>query len=134
MKWTSRFYRNRQAYRLIVQRTVLPVVLGVSFFMPVAAQPSRTGGSSGWQITPRVSVGATYSDNIKLAPANAAEDDLVLEVEPGVSVRKQGGRLDLRLDYTLQGLLYANHGDANTVNHQLQTFGSAEIWAAPDPG
>jgi len=128
MKWTSRFYKNSQAYKLAAQRIALSGVLGVSFCMPAEAQLSRTGGSSGWQITPRVSVGTTYSDNIKLAPANAAEDDLVLEVEPGVSVRKQGGRVDLRLDYTLQGLLYANHGDANTINHQLQTFGSAEIF------
>lgn len=122
-------YGQKPACKLIVRGAVLSVVFGVSFCMPGQAQQSRDGGgSNAWRITPRISVGAIYSDNIKLAPANAAEDDLVLDVEPGISIRKRGGRLDLRLDYTAQGLLYANHSDANTVNHQLQGFGSAEIF------
>ncbi len=79
-------------------------------------------------MTPRISIGTTYSDNINLAPANEAEEDIVLQVDPGISVRKQGGRLDLRLDYTAQGLLYTNNGDANTVNNQLLAFGTAELF------
>ncbi len=78
-------------------------------------------------MTPRISVGTTYTDNINLAPANEARDDFVFQVDPGVSVRKRGGRLDLRLDYTAQGLMYANNSDANTINHFLQTFGTAEL-------
>jgi hypothetical protein len=62
-----------------------------------------------------------------LAPANEAQDDFVFQVDPGVSVRKRGGRLDLRLDYTAQGLMYADNSDANTINHFLQTFGTAEL-------
>ncbi|HHW76904.1 MAG TPA: TIGR03016 family PEP-CTERM system-associated outer membrane protein [Xanthomonadaceae bacterium] len=81
-----------------------------------------------WRITPRLGIGATYSDNINLAPANEAEDDLVLQVDPGVSVRKRGGRLDLRLDYTARGLLYANNGDANELNNELLAFGTAELY------
>jgi uncharacterized protein (PEP-CTERM system associated) len=42
-------------------------------------------------------------------------------------VRKRGGRLDLRLDYTAQGLMYANNSDANTINNFLQAFGTAEL-------
>jgi len=70
----------------------------------------------------------TYSDNIGLVPADQAEDDLVLQVDPGISVRKRGSRLDLRLDYTAQGLLYTNNGDANKINNQLQTFGTAKLY------
>ncbi|MCC8998145.1 MAG: hypothetical protein LM522_01400, partial [Candidatus Contendobacter sp.] len=81
-----------------------------------------------WRITPRLSAGATYSDNIRLAPADEAEGDLVLQVDPGVSIRKQGGRLDLRLDYTAQGLLYANNSDASTINNNLLAFGTAELY------
>ncbi len=82
----------------------------------------------GWRITPRLSVGATYSDNIRLAPSDEAEDDWVWQVDPGISVRKEGGRLSLRLDYTAQGLMYAQNGDANTINHNLQAFGTAELY------
>jgi uncharacterized protein (PEP-CTERM system associated) len=78
-------------------------------------------------VTPRISVGTTYSDNITLAPADAAQEDFVLQVDPGVSVRKRGGRLDLRLDYTAQGLMYANNSDANKINNFLQAFGTAEL-------
>ncbi len=104
---------------------VLKVLL-IGFCSPCLAQES-SGGPSGWQVTPRISVGTTYSDNINLAPADQAEEDIVLQVDPGVSVRKRGGRLDLRLDYTAQGLLYANNGDANKINNQLQAFGTAEL-------
>ena len=82
----------------------------------------------GWRITPRLSVGATYSDNIRLAPADEAEGDWVWQVDPGISVRKEGGRLSLRLDYTAQGLMYAQNGDANTINNNLQAFGTAELY------
>ena len=85
-------------------------------------------GLGEWRVTPRIGVGATYSDNIKLMPDGQTEDDLVLQVDPGISVRKRGGRLDLRLDYTAQGLLYTNNGDANKINNQLQAFGTAEIF------
>ncbi len=85
------------------------------------------GRAGTWQVTPRISVGTTYSDNISLAPADAAQEDVVLQVDPGISVRKRGGRLDLRLDYTAQGLMYANNSDANKVNNLLQTFGTAEL-------
>lgn len=109
-------------------------------FWPVASGLLLAGFSSlggaqatddaleGWRITPRLSVGATYSDNIRLAPADEAEGDWVWQVDPGVSMRKQGGRLDLRLDYTAQGLLYAENGDANTINHHLQMVGTAELY------
>ena len=79
-------------------------------------------------MTPRISIGTTYSDNIRLTPANEAEEDIILQVDPGISVRKRGGRLDLRLDYTAQGLLYTNNGDANKINNQLQAFGTAELF------
>lgn len=100
--------------------------------MICTSSPGRTQetgfGSGEWRVTPRISVGTTYSDNIRLTPANEAEEDIILQVDPGISVRKRGGRLDLRLDYTAQGLLYTNNGDANKINNQLQAFGAAELF------
>lgn len=105
----------------------VPGALLLSFCSPCWTQETG-GGPGGWQVTPRISVGTTYSDNINLAPANEAQEDIVLQVDPGISVRKRGGRLDLRLDYTAQGLLYTNNGDANKINNQLQAFGTAELF------
>lgn len=79
-----------------------------------------------WQITPRISVGTTFSDNIRLAPSDEAESDLVLQVDPGVSVRKQGGRLELRFDYTAQGLLYTQQGETK-LNNKLLGSGTADF-------
>jgi uncharacterized protein (PEP-CTERM system associated) len=93
----------------------------------VAAQEGDGRPAGEWQITPRISVGTTYSDNIRLAPANEAEGDLVLQVDPGISVRKQGGRVEARLDYTAQGLLYTQEGEAK-LNNNLLAFGTAELY------
>ena len=95
---------------------------------PVAAAQEGAGRPAGdWRITPRISIGATYSDNIRLAPSNEAESDLVLQVDPGISVRKQGGRVEARLDYTAQGLFYTQEGEAE-LNNNLLGFGTAELY------
>lgn len=96
--------------------------------LSVKAQEEDDGRPAGeWRITPRISVGTTFSDNIRLAPSDEAEGDLVLQVDPGVSVRKQGGRLDLRLDYTAQGLLYTQQGETR-LNNKLLGSGTAELY------
>jgi hypothetical protein len=117
-------FRRRRA---ILFWPIAPGLLLVGFSSLCGAQ-ATDGVLEGWRITPRLSVGATYSDNIRLAPADEAEGDWVWQVDPGISVRKQGGRLDLRLDYTAQGLMYTNNSDANTINNNLQAFGTAELY------
>jgi len=99
-------------------------MLGVT---PLGVAQEADFSSGKWRVTPRISVGTTYSDNIKLVPAAEAEEDIILQVDPGISVRRRGGRLDLRLDYTAQGLLYTNNSDANKINNQLQAFGTTEL-------
>jgi len=94
---------------------------------PAAAQEGDGRPTGEWQITPRISVGATYSDNIRLAPASEAESDLVLQVDPGISARKKGRRLEVRFDYTAQGLLYTQQGEAK-LNHNLLGFSTAELY------
>ena len=107
-------------------RWVLTLWLTVAGW-PVVAQEGDGRPAGEWQITPRISVGATYSDNIRLAPANEAESDLVLQVDPGISVRKRGGRVEARFDYTAQGLLYTQQGEAK-LNNNLLGFGTAELY------
>ncbi|MDV7398983.1 hypothetical protein RZS08_46675, partial [Arthrospira platensis SPKY1] len=65
--------------------------------VPLAGLSSPCGAQEGgellerWRITPRLGVGMIYSDNIRQAPADEAESELVVEVEPGVAMRKRGG-------------------------------------------
>jgi len=96
--------------------------------LSVKAQEGDGRPASEWRIVPRISVGATYSDNVRLAPSGEAEGDMIFQVDPGISINKEGGRLRFRLEYTAQGLLYANNGDANTINNFLNTFGTAELY------
>lgn len=131
--WNAKMkFTSRQHFKIHTQTSALwwLYVIGallVGYCSPCWTQ--ETGGGPGaWQVTPRVSVGATYSDNIGLVAADEAENDFVLQVDPGISIRKQGSRLNLRLDYTAQGLLYTNNGDANKINNQLQAFGTAELY------
>ena len=106
----------------------LATLLLASFSLGCDAQETDSYLLGGWRVTPRLSVGTTYSDNIRLAPPGEEEGDTVLQVDPGISVRKQGGRLNLRLDYTAQGLFYADHRDANQINNSLLAFGTAELY------
>lgn len=90
----------------------------------------ETGGGywvDGWRITPRLSIGSTYSDNIRLVPDDT-ESDVIFQVDPGISLRKKGERLNLRLEYTAQSLFYNNNSDSNQVNNNLLTFGTAELY------
>lgn len=115
-------YRRTASFR--------PVVLGVLLagFSTLCGAQATDGVLGGWRITPRLSVGTTYTDNIRLVPADEAEGDWVWQVDPGISMRKQGGRLDLRLDYTAQGLMYNQNSDANTINNNLSAFGTGELY------
>lgn len=114
-------FRRTASWWLLISGLVLTGIGPLCVAREADEQPGE------WRITPRLSVGMTYSDNINLAPADEAEGDLVLQVDPGVSIRKRGGRLDLRLDYTAQGLLYTQQGEAK-VNNNLLAFGTGELY------
>lgn len=109
------------------------LVLELVLWLTVAGSSAHAQEAEGidpikeWEIVPRVGVETTYSDNINQAPDDQAEADLVLQVNPGISMRKRGGRLEWLLDYTAQGVLYVNNSDANTINNYLRTFGTAEL-------
>lgn len=80
-----------------------------------------------WKVVPTLSVGATLSDNINLSPDK--EGDLMLTISPGVSVRKDTGRLKLNADYSFQNVFSLSESDRNNSFHQLAAGASAEVWA-----
>ena len=91
---------------------------------------STGGGTSelqGWNLNPRLIIGETYSDNVFLDPPGEEESDFVTQINPGISVNRQGGRLGFNLDYLMQNLFYARNSSANDTNHLLQSNGTAEL-------
>ena len=79
-----------------------------------------------WDITPRITVSALYSDNINLDDSDK-EYDMVTEVAPGVSIRGEGARLSAVLDYQMQNTFFLRESDGNGTFHQLNANGTAEL-------
>ena len=80
-----------------------------------------------WRIVPSLTVVETYNDNIEQAPPGDEDSDFVTEVNPGISLRAEGSRLRLDLNYTMQNLFYAENSDENSTNHELSADANAEL-------
>ncbi len=80
-----------------------------------------------WTYTPRLTVEETYTDNVTLAPEGQEEWDAVTQINPGISIRGDGRRVDLNFDYRLQTLFYAQDSDRNDVFHQLGGDATVEL-------
>lgn len=77
-------------------------------------------------VTPRIRLGAIYTDNVGLESSNE-EDDVAAEITPGVSIRADGNRLDGSLDYRMENYIFYENNNANNTAHQLDAVGSAEL-------
>jgi uncharacterized protein (PEP-CTERM system associated) len=82
------------------------------------AQPSRAD----WQVTPRLTVRETYTDNVLLQPKEQARSQFVTEASPGLAVAHTGPRLELTGAYSKQFYKYADEdvGGANGANNSQQ--------------
>ena len=80
-----------------------------------------------WRVQPTLQLAETYTDNVALAPPGGEESEFVTQVNPGISLHGQGGRLKLDLNYVLQNAIYASDGNRNSSNHQLAAKGNAEL-------
>lgn len=78
-----------------------------------------------WEVEPSLTVSSTYSDNIDLTPNG--ESEFVTEVSPAVSISREGRRLSVNLDYSLQNLLYIDDSGRNASNHRLGANANAEV-------
>lgn len=80
-----------------------------------------------WQITPRVELVETYTDNVALSPQGQEKSDFVTEINPGVEVRGKGRQLQANLDYRAQTLHYADDSARNKTHQQLRADAGVEI-------
>ena len=84
----------------------------------------------GWLLQPRLTLGEIYTDNVNHDSQASAEQDFVTQIQPGVTLIRNGGRLKLNLDYQLQGLVYARGTNDDDVYQRL--FGTLDAEAVPD--
>lgn len=84
--------------------------------------------ASDWKVTPNLTVSERYTDNVNLAPSGQSrESDFITEIRPGVQISKDGARLKVRVNYSLQSLTYLNTSNNNALNHQLNAAANAEL-------
>jgi len=68
-----------------------------------------------WNVTPRVSVSETWSDNISQNPSNAEQHEFVTQATTGVGIAGQGSRLRLNFDYQATLVRYARGTSASRL-------------------
>jgi len=105
-------------------RLIYIPVLMVFLTVMLGAPASR---AANWRIVPRFMVNESFTDNVTLSNRNAQED-FITQVTPGLSIRGDGARLKINLDYNLQKLMYAKDSNRDSMNHQLQTDMTAELY------
>jgi uncharacterized protein (PEP-CTERM system associated) len=83
--------------------------------------------SGDWKFASGVTLSERYTDNVDLEAAGFEQSDWITEITPRISVRRDGRRLKVNADYSLQGLLYANDTNSNEVHHNLNGRANAEL-------
>ncbi len=78
-----------------------------------------------WQITPRLTVLETLTDNSRTS-ANNQTSDLVSVITPGISISGKGARASLNLDYGLSGIFHTRDSSANRRQNTLNATGKVE--------
>lgn len=88
---------------------------------------SGSAGAVEWTLTPNLMLGESYTDNVGLAARGQERSEFISQINPGISLRGMGPRLNLAANYHLQTLFYANDSRNNTFNHMLDAAGNAEL-------
>lgn len=96
------------------------VTLCIGFGALVA--PASAGN---WQITPSISANETVTDNVDLVDKNRT-NDWITDISPGLNIVGKGDRANLRFDYRMHNLYYANDSSRNNLQNSLQADGTLE--------
>jgi uncharacterized protein (PEP-CTERM system associated) len=78
-----------------------------------------------WDLTPRITLGAGYSDNIDLTPHG--DSDMLGEATPGFSLHGKSARLNADIDYQMQNVFFVNHSQDSSSYNQLNSRATAEL-------
>jgi uncharacterized protein (PEP-CTERM system associated) len=91
----------------------------------VAAAPAARADI---EFTPTIELGATWTDNIQLAPRSQSEQtEYVAEVMPGFVLKQEGRRLKSQLEYTLRSFFYQKDSGRDTSFNDASASLNAEV-------
>ncbi|AKJ93899.1 exosortase [Thioalkalivibrio versutus] len=80
-----------------------------------------------WTLTPRVTVSAEVTDNVRLAPRGQEDADLIGTVSPGFTLQGEGARSDTRIDYRLNSRSYLDDSRQDRTSHALRARSNWEL-------
>jgi uncharacterized protein (PEP-CTERM system associated) len=86
--------------------------------------PARARAAD-WQVLPSLRLRESYSDNINVAPGKQARGESSSEAAPGIALTGGNEHLALRLDYSVQKIVYSH--DADRLNQQLDASAHGEL-------
>ena len=87
----------------------------------------QTAIAQDWQVDPFIELIATYTDNLYLFPEGLESPSYVGQVNPGISIVKDGGRFTTDTNYRMQVLFFSEDSDLNAIFHQLDADASLEV-------
>lgn len=96
-------------------------------YLLLACLVSSAAWSGDWKATSGITVSERYSDNVDLADRGLEQSEWITEITPHFGVRRDGARLKVNADYSLQGLLYANGSESSKARHNLNGRADAEL-------
>lgn len=82
-----------------------------------------------WEVTPRISVGAEVSDNVARAPRGEEQSDGSANLRPGIAIIRDGPRLDLNINYSMNRSLHRRRSELDRSTHSLRGQGVLEMLA-----
>jgi len=94
------------------------------------ALPPPPAWAAPWIIRQGLTIRETYSDNVNLAPPGQEESGFVTDITPLFSIRsaeQARGRITGTFDYQLQTFTIGGGDAPNSLNHQFQADGTAEV-------
>lgn len=103
----------------------LAAALALSVGFALAGGSSRSYAGE-WTVEPSLSLGATLTDNVSVAPPGQEESDLVITALPVIRVRGEGGRVEGSLAYAPAINTYVNSTSDSDIRHNLVALGTLE--------
>jgi len=120
----------RGALRLVLSTALLLPFTGPALAQlranDVAPAPDQARRSH-WIVTPSLTVGETYTDNVFLSPDGFQQSDWITQIIPGISVTANGPRLRLDASYAPEIVYHAQTKRDEKVFHRGNAVGTLEV-------
>ena len=108
-----------------------PFILAPTFGGAYATNANNTDlgvGGKGFRLVPSLDLGEVYNDNVGLAARGLERSDLITTIGPTLDMTEDARRLQGRLVYNPQALIFARGTNADTIQQRLLGAGKAQLY------